>query len=571
MTFSLSLIPGALAKLSPHDLGGSTGIKPILGSKPGTPIDWSSLPSLGGLGSTASFGQILNARIGISQLGAGSQPSDASQGATNANDPISQLIALVQNGTPLTMIADRLADLVTGAVRHKLPMTLRGSDGDSVRNNLSQTIANALAPPGNGPPRTATQQVAALAARLERWITAIARGTAESAGQQSDISGKILDANSARETPAQQQGSTTASSIGSAAVLVHSLLAAVAASFAPHELSAQSPHTSAPVAPTSPQLGQNVSHPTQPTQLTQPTQPASLGAPVDSSAQFVANGSTQAQSAAQAAPSPQNAPDLLARMIVRAASVDARINGQAAQDAAQPVLRSGDGTPSTPAALAARFASALNNVVAQASSSQGGFGWSDFGRNAGNSSTSTGNASNNTQAQIGIGVASNASAIAQPQGVDSGAQAHVVDPNAIIEQVIKAMSVRTTQQGTSEIRLHLTPEHLGEVSMKLTVQGSVVSASVIAQNSDVRAALVNNQQQLTRSLADAGLTLAGFSVDVSGGDAGRQQNRDRTTGFGRRYVVHELGGADDSPTPSITDLGPSLMPGMSLGLFNSFA
>ena len=94
----------------------------------------------------------------------------------------------------------------------------------------------------------------------------------------------------------------------------------------------------------------------------------------------------------------------------------------------------------------------------------------------------------------------------------------------------------------------------------------------LAANADVRNTLMSNHQQLARSLADAGLTLSGFSVDVSGGNAGRdRQNNDRTAGFGRRYTVHELPGAPTQETPALASLGPSLLNGQSLALFNYLA
>ena len=107
--------------------------------------------------------------------------------------------------------------------------------------------------------------------------------------------------------------------------------------------------------------------------------------------------------------------------------------------------------------------------------------------------------------------------------------------------------------------------------MKITVTGSQISANVVASSADVRNALLSNHHHLARSLADAGLTLSGFSVDVSGGNAGRDRhNDDRTAGFGRRYTVHELPGPS-SETPALAALGPPLLNGSSLALFNYLA
>ena len=146
-----------------------------------------------------------------------------------------------------------------------------------------------------------------------------------------------------------------------------------------------------------------------------------------------------------------------------------------------------------------------------------------------------------------------------------------VDVSKVIEQMVNGMTMRTLAQGASEIRLQLQPENLGQVTMRLTVSGNQVSANVIAQNADVRSALVANQQDLARSLSSSGLTLSGFSVDVSSGDAGKDQSKDRTAGFGRRYVVHEVNGAATTEASEVSNLGPPLLSGSGLGLFNSLA
>jgi len=97
------------------------------------------------------------------------------------------------------------------------------------------------------------------------------------------------------------------------------------------------------------------------------------------------------------------------------------------------------------------------------------------------------------------------------------------------------------------MQLHLQPAHLGNVTLDLRVDGTSVSANVVAQSADVRDALVANQHHLARSFTDAGMKLASFSVDVSGGDArGFQQGQNNARGFGRRYVVHETAGADET-------------------------
>ncbi len=145
----------------------------------------------------------------------------------------------------------------------------------------------------------------------------------------------------------------------------------------------------------------------------------------------------------------------------------------------------------------------------------------------------------------------------------------VVDTHAIIEQVVRGMSVRQITDG-SEIRMRLVPDHLGEVAVHLTVTGSSVNASVVAQNADVRQTLLANQHHLTRALEDSGLKLTGFSVDVFGGNAGNQKNgQDTTSGFGRHYVVHELPGKTEEPTlVAEPSFGPPQLAATKVGLLN---
>lgn len=267
-------------------------------------------------------------------------------------------------------------------------------------------------------------------------------------------------------------------------------------------------------------------------------------------------------------------------MLVRAAGADAQMNGGAAASGANSAgatgataLVSSTTSAPSPTMLAARFAVLLADVEAGALPANS---------SAGNPSTNTNSGhtfgqdlaqqmpSGNNAASLIAAPNSNLTQV-QNAGQSSTGSGSRVDVNQLIEQMVSGMTMRTLAQGTSEIRLQLQPENLGQVTMRLTVSGNQVSANVIAQNADVGTALVANHQDLARSLASAGLTLSGFSVDVSGGDAGQEQNKDRTAGFGRRYVVHELNGAASATTSQPSNLEPPLLSGSRLELFNSLA
>jgi flagellar hook-length control protein FliK len=506
-----------------------------------------------------------------------STPLTTTSPLTANADLLAQLTSLLQNGTPMATIVDQLAQSVGSSAAQLLAGKMSSSDLDRLRNSITQTLANALSPPSNAPPGTAAEQAAALAARLQSVVESIARDAQNGSGQQNELSGNLLDANSAKELPAQQQTNGTSSPLDVSS-LVSSLLSSAIATL------------NAPSATTPTALPAKASY--SPVQLATTQSLATSAVEAQSSAPSTLNAGLLTQStanavASQAPPSPQssismsNAPDLLARMLVRAAGVDAQLNaGGNSADASDAssgasALAAPAGTPSlSPSMLAARFAALLADADGGAVTSSS---------SSGNTSTSTDSGHSfgqdlTQQAPSGTDAASliaapNSSLNAQVQNAlqSTPAGGTTVDTSAVLEQMVKGMTMRTLAQGTSEIRLQLQPENLGQVTMRLTVSGNQVSANIVAQSADVRSALVANQQDLARSLSQAGLTLSGFSVDVSGGDAGNDQSKDRTAGFGRRYTVHELGGQRTTETTEASNPGPSLLGGSSLELFNSLA
>jgi Flagellar hook-length control protein FliK len=497
--------------------------------------------------------------------------TSSSLSTANAGDVLSQLTSLLQNGTSMATIVDQLAQSIGSSAAQQLAGKLSASELDRLKQSVTQTIANALSPPSNAPPGTAAEQAAALAARLQNVVESIARETQTGYGQQNELSGNILDANSAKELPAQQQTNGTSSTLDVSSLVSSLLSSAIAALKQPAQPSTatQTPSSATP-SPTPVQLAtaQQLIAP-----VAVPSSPAST---LDTA--LLNQSTANAVASQQPQLTMSNAPDLLARMLVRAAGADAQLNGSSdaantsgdASTGASALVPAGS-TSLTPTMLAARLAAILGEaeggMVAASSSS-------------GNTSTSTSSGHTFGQdltQQSPMGTV--ASVIAPAPSLSSQVQnalqnngaGSTVDPDAIIEQMVKGMTMRTVAEGTSEIRLQLQPENLGQVTMRLSVSGNQVTANVVAQSADVRSALVANHQELARSLNEAGLTLAGFSVDVSGGDAGQDQGKDRTAGFGRRYTVHELSGNTTAETTEAPDPGPSLLGGSSLELFNSLA
>ena len=573
----------------------------------------------------SSFGAVLNGKLDA--LGAG--------------DPVTQLTNAVQSGTPISAITDRLAGHVADAVQRQLPAAQLGSGAS--RTQLVDSIKAALSPPGNAPPgATATQEVATLARRLHNWLGGVAREADQRAGQQSDTSGQVLDAKRARELPAPHENpeANTSNQVNTSA-LARSLLASVASSLgvqpgsatgsalqiatasasSPDSARANAASTSAiardVVSQSSLQArlqASSVAQPGKETPLDAQRGPAHGQVQPAPSAQAPAPATQallQPKAAPQNVPAPSNAPtgspapaDLVARMLMRASGVDARVNPNgvapaenapaAAQTAAAPlVARPMDGGGTTlPSAMANRMTALLTQAVgAAAASANGGTGGNastngnapghDAFANLANAFAAAPNSPAHAPAAADAaiptfavpatpGTAASPNATSTQQAAAS-ANPMLADPSALVEQVVKGMAMRTQANGTSEVRLRLSPESLGSINMKLSVDGTNVSATAVAQNSEVRNALLSHQHQLARSLAESGLKLTSFTVDLSGQNANPDRGlHDRSGGFGRHYHVIETGNVHGTESES-TNGGPALLPGHTLALLNYLA
>lgn len=410
-----------------------------------------------GLLGHASFGSALQQKL--DQLGA------------DGNDLLAQLAGLLQTGTPLTAIIDRVAKQVSDMLARA-----SGNEGNTTRRRtLERALAAALAPPGTSPPdQSASGQGAALEHRLASLLSAVTREL-KNAGQQNRFSGPVLDANSAKEIPAQQQtkdptGLQPQSPAGSLA-FAESILRSVV----------QQLHTAAPQTPQTPQTPQ----------------------------------AAQAPAAAITVASA----DVLSRMLARAAKADPSADPPASASSSQP------GAPVSPSDLFAR----LMTVIAQTSNentsheNSGHFSQSAFSQN-GLAQTHHTSSTANTAPVPAFASAVNAASAPAVQPAASAPTPYAMDPQSVIEQVVKGIMLRNSGN-TSEVRMRLQPDHLGDVSLKLTVTGNTISANIIAQNANVRDLLMQNQQQLARTLSEAGLSLGQFSVDVSGGNPGFSQRQ----------------------------------------------
>ncbi len=465
---------------------------------------------------------------------------------------------------PVGTLVDRLANQIADALQRLLPAAAAAPGG---RSKLVAMITKALSPPGQGPPKPGS-----LVQRLAAVIRSIERAPTSIPGQQNDIAGHLLDANSAKELPARQETAAQTSSDAGAVALARELIAQAATLPAAAMTQPAVPNAGATSRENTPNTAVPSNADAASAQLigallnAQPAH-ASPGIPPPQPA-TAAPGSADAPPPIVSAGSSIQASDVLARVLARAVAFDQRQNGSGV---ASPSSQSGP--PLTQDAVFARLAAAIAN--AGSSGSQGGSAFDQSATHGDSSdllgsrqpSTSTTSLAQTGSALAGPNFVQTLSSTQLPNSIPS--YTHGGDPNAIVDQVLKGLVVRS--DGTSsQVSIRLVPDHLGEVSVKLTVDGGTVNASIVAQNGSVRDTLVANQQHLARALADSGLTLGGFSVDVSGGNAGQSNERfARPKPSSRQHSVDA--NADGTQAIVNTAFGPPLLGGANASLFSYLA
>jgi flagellar hook-length control protein FliK len=93
--------------------------------------------------------------------------------------------------------------------------------------------------------------------------------------------------------------------------------------------------------------------------------------------------------------------------------------------------------------------------------------------------------------------------------------------NSVMNQVHEKLNT-AIRAGMNEIRIQLRPEALGEITLRIRVEGDVVVARMQVENQQVKAIVENNLQFLKDSLAQHNLQAGSFDVDVQTG--GREQD-----------------------------------------------
>jgi flagellar hook-length control protein FliK len=112
-----------------------------------------------------------------------------------------------------------------------------------------------------------------------------------------------------------------------------------------------------------------------------------------------------------------------------------------------------------------------------------------------------------------------------PQGRDGGSSPITsADQNRFLQRVARAFAA-VQQRGGGPLRLRLSPPELGSLRVEIRVEGGLLSARLEAETAMARALLLDNVTTLQERLADQGIRVQQFDVDLmdrqpGGGPAG---------------------------------------------------
>lgn len=135
-------------------------------------------------------------------------------------------------------------------------------------------------------------------------------------------------------------------------------------------------------------------------------------------------------------------------------------------------------------------------------------------------------------------------------------QSHRIDSlrDTVLEQVIQRIRIIRTDTN-SQVTIQLEPPELGQLNLRIVLEGNALTARFEAQNEFVANIIRGNLTQLNVMLSNHGIMVSGFEVAVSGGQAQLFQdnpafNSSDMRNRRRRMRENEIDGVDSfTPAP----------------------
>ncbi len=142
----------------------------------------------------------------------------------------------------------------------------------------------------------------------------------------------------------------------------------------------------------------------------------------------------------------------------------------------------------------------------------------------------------------------------------SGTHGPVTEKSAdvVFPQIIRSFATLVRGEN-AEMRLQLQPGDLGEIELRVRTTEAIVRGEMMVQNPEVKALLEKHMERLRAALAEEGLELAGFDVDL--GNEGFSDNMGDEEQYATPYSTRSINSTPEdldvqtspSSAPSATD------------------
>jgi flagellar hook-length control protein FliK len=109
---------------------------------------------------------------------------------------------------------------------------------------------------------------------------------------------------------------------------------------------------------------------------------------------------------------------------------------------------------------------------------------------------------------------SNTDSVVVSQVTEQGA----VGSEAIASQVKEQLSSRNIKQGSEQLTIRLSPEHLGDIKVSFKLEDQRLKVEIVAENRTARESLIQHSDSLKESLARQNINMEKF--EVTGGNSG---------------------------------------------------
>jgi len=96
------------------------------------------------------------------------------------------------------------------------------------------------------------------------------------------------------------------------------------------------------------------------------------------------------------------------------------------------------------------------------------------------------------------------------------------DPVQVMQQIVSHVR-SVAPENFAELRMTLRPEHLGDVTMRVSVQNGIVMALFVAESQRIKEIIESNFNQLRDALAEQGIEVSELFVSVNGDQSSEEQ------------------------------------------------